>query len=82
VFNDPARFHLELDLSAMLRGDFATQAQVGINLVRAGVATPTELREQLGMNPSPRAIGGRRSAVALAVPATARARAYRRRVPH
>ena len=43
VFNDPARFHLELDLSAMMRGDFATQAQVGINLVRAGVATANEL---------------------------------------
>jgi HK97 family phage portal protein len=66
VFNDPARFHLELDLSAMMRGDFATQAQVGINLVRAGAATPNELREQLGMNPHPegnrlmpQAIGGR-----------------------
>ena len=32
VFNDPVRFHLELDLSAMMRGDFATQAGVGINL--------------------------------------------------
>ena len=66
VFNDPVRFHLELDLSAMMRGDFATQAQVGINLVRAGVATPNELREQLGMNPRPegdrlmpQAVGGR-----------------------
>ena len=66
VFNDPVRFHLELDLSAMMRGDFATQAGVGINLVRAGVATPNELREQLGMNPrpegdvlQPQAVGGR-----------------------
>jgi HK97 family phage portal protein len=66
VFNDPARFHLELDLSAMLRGDFSTQAQVGINLVRAGVCTPNELREQLGLNPMPegnklqaQAVGGR-----------------------
>ena len=66
VFNNPDRFFLELDLSGMLRGDYATQAQVGINLVRAGVATPNELREQLGMNPRPegdklmpQAVGGR-----------------------
>ncbi len=66
VFNDPVRFHLELDLSAMMRGDFATQAQVGINLVRAGVITPNELREQQGLNPrpegdrlQPQAVGGR-----------------------
>ena len=50
----------------MLRGDFATQAQVGINLVRSGVTTPNELREQLGLNPRPegdklmpQAVGGR-----------------------
>ena len=65
VFNSD-RFFLGFDLSAMLRGDFATQAGVGVNLVRAGILTPNELREQLSLNPhpdgdklQPQAVGGR-----------------------
>jgi HK97 family phage portal protein len=66
VFNDPARFHLELDLSGMTRGDYPTRAQVGINAVRAGVLTPNELRQELGYDThpdgdrlQPQAVGGR-----------------------
>ena len=51
IFNDPARFHLELDLSAMMRGDYATQMSTGIAAVRSGVLTANELRESLGFNP-------------------------------
>jgi HK97 family phage portal protein len=53
VFSDPARFHLEIDLSQLLRGDYATRAQVGINLLRAGALTANELRAEIGYNPLP-----------------------------
>jgi HK97 family phage portal protein len=53
VFNDPERFHLELDLSALVKGDYATRAQVGTNLVRAGVMTANELRQELGFDTHP-----------------------------
>jgi phage portal protein BeeE len=66
VFSDPARFHLEIDLSQLLRGDYATRAQVGINLLRAGALTANELRAEIGYNPlpggdklMPQAVGGR-----------------------
>jgi HK97 family phage portal protein len=66
VFNDPERFHLELDLGALIKGDYATRAQVGVNLVRAGVMTANELRQELGYDTHPdgdrlqaQAIGGR-----------------------
>jgi hypothetical protein len=53
VFNDPDRFHLTLDLAGLLKGDFATRAQVGVNLVRSGVLTANELRQELGFNTRP-----------------------------
>jgi HK97 family phage portal protein len=66
VFNDPVRFHLELDLSGMTRGDYPTRVQVGINAVRAGVLTPNELRQEMGYDThpdgdrlAPQAVGGR-----------------------
>ena len=66
VFNDPERFHLELDLSALVKGDYATRAQVGVNLVRSGITTPNELRQELGYDRhpdgdvlQPQAVGGR-----------------------
>jgi HK97 family phage portal protein len=51
VFNDPGRFSLCLSLNSLLRGDFATRAQVGVNLVRSGVLTANELRQELGFDP-------------------------------
>ena len=51
IFNDPARFQLEIDLSGLLRGDYATRAQVGTNLVRAGIITQNEARHDLGYPP-------------------------------
>ena len=53
IFNDPERFHLELDLSGLLRGDYAARMQTGINAVRAGVLTPNELRQEMGYDPRP-----------------------------
>lgn len=72
VFADPSRFCLELDLSGLLRGDFASQVAAGINLVRSGVLSQDELREELGYNRRggaadelrPQAIGGRPDGVA------------------
>jgi HK97 family phage portal protein len=43
LFNDPA-YHLEIDLSALMRGSFATRIQSELNMVRAGVLTPNEMR--------------------------------------
>ncbi len=43
LFNDPD-FRLEIDLSGLLRGNFATRIQSEINLVRSGVLTPNEVR--------------------------------------
>ncbi len=66
IFNDPDRFHLELDLSGLIRGDYQTRVQTGINAVRAGIITPNELRQELGYDThpdgdklQPQAVGGR-----------------------
>jgi HK97 family phage portal protein len=53
VFNDPDRFHLELDLSALIKGDYATRAGVGVNLVRSGILTANEVRQELGWDRHP-----------------------------
>jgi HK97 family phage portal protein len=50
VFVDPSRFCLALDLSGLVQGDFPTRAQVGINLVRSGILSADEIREELGFN--------------------------------
>ena len=63
---------MELDLSGLLRGDFASQVTAGVNLVRAGILSQDELREELGYNRRggeadqlrPQAIGGRPDGVA------------------
>ena len=75
-----------------MNGDYATQAQVGVNLVRAGVMTANELREELGWDPHPdgdklvaQATGGRPAGTgdgegdAPRGPARARQRADERR---
>jgi hypothetical protein len=54
VFKDPDRFHLELDLSGMIRGNYPTR-EVGINAVRAGVLTPDELRKRWASTRTPMA---------------------------
>lgn len=43
LLNDP-RDRLEIDLSALMRGSFATRIQTEIAMVRAGVLTPNEMR--------------------------------------
>jgi HK97 family phage portal protein len=65
LFNDPS-FHLELDLSALMRGSFSTRIASEISMVRAGVLTPNEMRIAEGWPALPggdelqaQAIGGR-----------------------
>jgi HK97 family phage portal protein len=47
LFNDPS-FHLEIDLSALMRGSFATRIQSEIALVRSGILTANEVRQAEG----------------------------------
>jgi HK97 family phage portal protein len=65
LFNDPS-FHLELDLSALMRGSFSSRIQSEINLVRAGILTVNEVRLAEGYAALPggdvlqaQAVGGR-----------------------
>lgn len=66
LFNDPS-FHLEIDLSALMRGSFASRIQTEIALVRAGILSPDEVRLAEGWPArggkagelQPQAVGGR-----------------------
>ena len=65
LFNDPS-YHLEIDLSALMRGSFATRIQSEINLVRSGILTANEVRLAEGWPAMPggdvlqaQAVGGR-----------------------
>jgi hypothetical protein len=81
VFSNPDRFHLELDLSGMLRGDYPTRVQVGINAVRAGVLTPNELRQEMGLDTYPDGdrLAPQASADGPRAPATGKASTFRPR---
>lgn len=71
LFNDPS-YHLEIDLSALMRGSFASRIQSEIAMVRAGVLSADEMREQEGWarrggdadRLQPQAVGGRPDGVA------------------
>ena len=52
VFSDPA-FHVEIDLSGLLRGDYATRWTANVAAVGAGILTPDEVRAQEGYGPVP-----------------------------
>jgi HK97 family phage portal protein len=52
VFTDSA-YHLELDLSGLVRGDYATRWQANVAAVGAGILTADEIREQEGYGPLP-----------------------------
>ena len=43
LFNDPT-YHLELDLSALMRGSFATRIATELSMVRGGVISADEMR--------------------------------------
>lgn len=66
LFNDPS-YHLEIDLSALMRGSFASRIQSEIAMVRAGVLSQDEMREIEGWprrggsadQLQPQAVGGR-----------------------
>jgi hypothetical protein len=47
---DPAA-HFDLDLSGLMRGDYATRVTAGVAMVGSGVLTPNELRAQEGYPP-------------------------------
>lgn len=52
VINDPTgAVHLEIDLSGLLRGDYATRWAANVAAVQAGILTPNEIREQEGFGP-------------------------------
>lgn len=50
VFSDPA-FHVEIDLSGLLRGDYSTRWTASIAAVAAGLLTSDEVRAQEGYGP-------------------------------
>ncbi len=47
VFTDPA-FHIEVDLSGLVRGDYATRWTANVAAVTAGILTADEVRAQEG----------------------------------
>ena len=49
-------YSLELDLSGLMRGDYATRWQANVAAVSAGILTPNEVREAEGYNPLPPAL--------------------------
>ena len=56
VFADPGGpFHLELDMSGLMRGDSTAQQASNVANVAAGVMTVDEARFDLGLNPLPAA---------------------------
>ena len=52
IFTDPA-FHLEIDLSGLVRGDYATRWAANVAAVTAGILTVDEVRGQEGFGPRP-----------------------------
>lgn len=52
VINDPTgAVHLEIDLSGLMRGDYATRWTANVAAVNAGILTKDEIREQEGYGP-------------------------------
>ena len=52
VFSDPA-YHLEIDLSGLVRGDYATRWTANVAAVTAGILTVDEVRAQESYGPRP-----------------------------
>lgn len=52
VMNDPTgATHIEIDLSGLMRGDYATRWAANVAAVNAGILTRDEVREQEGFGP-------------------------------
>ncbi len=51
VFGDGAEFHLEIDLSGLMRGDYSARWAAYAIAVDKGILTPDEVREAEGYNP-------------------------------
>lgn len=51
VFGDGAEFHIEIDLSGLMRGDFAARWAAYNIAIQQGILTPDEVREAEGYNP-------------------------------
>ena len=59
VFADPGgEFQLELDLSGLMRGDYASRWTANVAAVNAGILTPDEVREAEGYAPRAASAGG------------------------
>jgi len=52
VFNDLA-FHMEVDLSGLVRGDYATRWAANVAAITAKILTADEVRAQKGYGPRP-----------------------------
>jgi phage portal protein BeeE len=52
LFSEPD-VHLEIDLSSLMRGDFASRWQAAQIAIQNSILTPNEVREQEGFNPRP-----------------------------
>lgn len=50
MFTDPAS-HVEVDLSGLVRGDYATHWTANVAAVVAGILTADEIRTQKGYGP-------------------------------
>jgi HK97 family phage portal protein len=54
VFSDPSGpTHMEIDLSGLMRGDYAARWAANVAAVQAGILLPDEVREIEGFNPLP-----------------------------
>jgi HK97 family phage portal protein len=68
VFADPSgATHMEIDLSGIMRGDYAARWTANVAAVQAGILTADEVREQEGFNPLPP--GAKPATPAVAAPA-------------
>jgi HK97 family phage portal protein len=55
VFADPSGdFHIEIDLSGLMRGDYASRWTANVAAVNAGILTADEIRAQEGYGPLPK----------------------------
>lgn len=58
VFGADSPYSLELDMSGLVRGDYATRWQANVKAVQAGILTADEVREAEGYSPQPAAAPG------------------------
>ena len=50
---------MEIDLSGLMRGDYAARWTANVAAVQAGILLPDEVREKEGFNPLPASAGAK-----------------------